>query len=295
MDISCSPFRYPGGKQVLARALGAIIRLNNCEGGVYAEPYAGGCGAGLNLLFSERVSGLMINDADWRIYTFWQAILTKTDAFLELLRETPLTVPEWERQKDTYERASRRSIVRLGFATFYLNRCNRSGIIPNGGPIGGKKQDGKWKIDARFNRAGLRARIERIALYRHRIWASNLDAIEFLETQVRRRSMCEHIFAYLDPPYFAKGRQLYLDYYDSSDHSTLATYLRSPLNFPWALTYDNASAIRRLYEKNRTFTFNLDYSARVRRTGRELFIVNPRLIVPADWGRRIPKRYIGVA
>jgi DNA adenine methylase len=295
MDISCSPFRYPGGKQVLARALGAIIRLNGCEGGVYAEPYAGGCGAGLNLLFSERVSGLMINDADWRIYAFWQAILTKTDAFLELLRDTPITVSEWRRQKETYERAPRRSILRAGFATFYLNRCNRSGIISNGGPIGGQHQHGKWRIDARFNRTGLRARIERIAFYRNRIWASNLDAIEFLEEQVGKRSLSERIFAYLDPPYFAKGSELYLDYYEPADHATLASYLKSPLKFPWALTYDNAAAIRRLYDGNRRFKFDLAYSARERRVGKELFIVDPRLRVPADWGLKIPGRYIGIA
>lgn len=295
MDISCSPFRYPGGKQVLARALGAVIRLNGCEGGVYAEPYAGGCGAGLNLLFSERVAGLMINDADSRIYAFWQAILTKTDAFLELLRDTPVTVSEWRRQKDTYERAGARSMLQTGFATFYLNRCNRSGIISNGGPIGGQHQDGKWKIDARFNRAGLRARIERIAFYRRRICASNLDAIEFLDALVKKRSLTERIFAYLDPPYFGKGRQLYLDYYEASDHSTLASYLRSPHKFPWALTYDNARAIRRLYRTNRRFSFDLAYSAHERRVGKELFIVDSQLRVPKDWGARIPAHYIGIA
>jgi DNA adenine methylase len=295
MDVSCSPFRYPGGKQVLARVLASLISLNRREGGIYAEPYAGGCGAGLNLLFSERVSGLMINDADWSIYAFWRAILSKTDEFLELLRDTPLTVEEWYRQRDTYLTSSKRCFLKAGFATFYLNRCNRSGIISNGGPIGGKQQNGKWKIDARFNREGLRKRIERIAFYRKRIQPSNLDAIEFLDTQVRRRSPSDRVFAYLDPPYFAKGSQLYLDYYEASDHANLAKYLKASLTFPWALTYDNAAAIRRLYEGNRTFTFNLAYSARERRMGKELFIIDPRLRVPTDWGLSIPKRYIGLA
>ncbi len=295
MGIPCSPFRYPGGKQVLARVLGSLIRLNGREGGIYAEPYAGGCGAGLSLLFSERVSGLMINDADWSIYAFWRAILSKTDDFLELLRDTPLTVDEWCRQRDAYLTSSKRCFLKAGFATFYLNRCNRSGIISNGGPIGGKQQNGKWKIDARFNREGLRDRIERIAFYRKRIQPSNLDAIEFLDTHVRRRNPMDRVFAYLDPPYFAKGSQLYLDYYEAADHAILAKYLKAPLTFPWALTYDNAAAIRRLYDDNRRFTFDLVYSARERRTGKELFIVDPRLKVPTDWGMSIPKRYIGIA
>ncbi|MGC3997498.1 MAG: DNA adenine methylase [Anaeromyxobacter sp.] len=165
----------------------------------------------------------------------------------------------------------RHSALRLGFATFYLNRCNRSGIIVNGGPIGGKDQRGKWKIDARYNPAELDRRIRKIAAYRDRIALSNLDAIDFLD-QVKALPAKEKPFVYLDPPYYAKGQGLYLNYYEPEDHARLATYLKKAA-FPWVLSYDNVPEVRRLYARLRQVPFDLGYSARERRIGSE--VLNP--------------------
>lgn len=292
MAAPCSPLRYPGGKQVLSRVLAALIKANGREGGFYAEPYAGGCGAGLHLLFSERISNLMINDADRSIYSFWYAILRKTDSFLEMLRDIPLSVDEWQRQRDIYLSNCRRSVLQLGFSTFYLNRCNRSGIIANGGLIGGRNQSGQWKLDARFNKAGLRQRIERIAMYRERIRVSNLDALEFLKLTVCSSEVSKQAFVYLDPPYFVKGNQLYLDYYSAADHLALARYLERRPPFLWALSYDNVPPIHNLYRQHRRYSFSLSYSARERRIGKELMVVHPKLNIPPDWKRCIPNHYI---
>lgn len=292
MAVPCSPLRYPGGKQILSRVLSTLISINGREGDIYAEPYAGGCGAGLHLLFSERISTLMINDADRSIYAFWSAILFKTKAFLEMLRDAPLSVDEWQKQRDIYLSGRHQSSLRLGFSSFYLNRCNRSGIIANGGLIGGRDQRGKWKLDARFNKKGLRERIERIAMYRERILVSNLDALEFLSTRACNRNVADRVFVYLDPPYFVKGSQLYLDYYDASDHVTLAKYLRRKPPFLWVMSYDNVSPIHDLYKQYRKFPFNLSYSARERRIGKELLVVDPKLSIPSDWKSRIPDRYV---
>jgi DNA adenine methylase len=292
MAVPCSPLRYPGGKQVLSRVLSTLIKANRREGGIYAEPYAGGCGAGLHLLFSERISTLMINDADRSIHAFWNAILTKTDSFLEMLRDTPLSVDEWQKQRDIYRSGRRQSLLRLGFSTFYLNRCNRSGIIANGGIIGGRSQDGKWKLDARFNKRGLRERIERIAIYRERIQASNLDALEFLSVRLSTHDVAKRAFVYLDPPYFVKGSQLYLDYYDSEDHVALSQYLGSRPPFLWTLSYDNVSPIHNLYRQHRRYSFSLSYSASERRVGKELMVVHHKLNIPPDWKTSIPKHYI---
>lgn len=290
-----SPLRYPGGKQVLTRVLATLIKLNQREGCVYAEAHAGGCGAGLSLLFSERVSRLLINDADRSIYAFWHSVLTQTGPFLRMLQNVSLSVEEWRRQRDIYVNADRYSLLRVGFATFYLNRCNRSGIVANGGLIGGLEQKGKWKLDARFNKDGLRQRIERIGLYRGRIEATNLDALEFLHIRTTRESVsCRH-FVYLDPPYFVKGRQLYLDYYSPADHAALARYLTADAKFLWALSYDNVRPIHSLYRGYRKYAFNLSYSARGRRLGRELMVVDPKLRVPSDWKGRIPSTYLGAA
>jgi DNA adenine methylase len=288
-----SPLRYPGGKQILARVLGQLIKLNGVEGGTYAEPYAGGAGAALSLLFGEHVERILINDLDPCVHALWKSILDRTDAFLQLLRQTPTTDKEWCRQRDIYRRRHRRSILQVGFATFFLNRCNRSGIIETGGPIGGRHQRGKWKIDARFNREDLAKRIERIALYRDRIELFNLDAIVFLRTEVGSNARsASRTFVYLDPPYYRKGRDLYLSFYEPNDHRELAKFIRRQTRFRWVMSYDNVPEIRALYTGLRQIPFDLDYSASKRRVGKEVLILPDTVDFPHNWRSRIPDEVI---
>jgi DNA adenine methylase len=276
-----SPLRYPGGKSGLSDFFGQTIKINRMRDPVYVEPYAGGAGAALELLFSERVSRIVLNDKDRCIFAFWKAILNQTEKFFDLLDSTPVTINEWQHQREIYEHPSRHSQLHLGFATFFLNRCNRSGILVTGGPIGGYDQKGKWKINARFNRAGLRERIERIVLYRDRIEVHNLDALDFLRSEVRpitsKRNAC---LVYLDPPYYAKGQELYLNSYSHADHVALVRFLSRSRFFNWVLTYDDVSQIRRLYSHFNPKEIGLTYSAYMRRRGQELLIHDPRLLLP---------------
>jgi DNA adenine methylase len=287
-----SPLRYPGGKQVLSNLLAHLIKLNGVSEGTYAEPYAGGAGAALSLLFGEHVHGIMVNDADPAIAAFWRAILTQTSAFVELIKTTPLTIAEWKKQREIY-RSRRRSCLRLGFAAFYLNRCNRSGIISTGGPIGGIEQKGKWKIDARFNREELARRVQKIAMFRDRIQLFNLDAIEFLKLHVKKLKSRKPVFAYLDPPYFAKGAELYLNAYSPKDHEKLAKYLAGKSHFHWVLSYDNVPQIRKLYTSHRSLRFNLDYTASERSKGKELMIFKDGIKFPSKWKASIPQTALG--
>lgn len=276
-----SPLRYPGGKSGLSDFFGRVTKINRMRDPIYVEPYAGGAGAALELLFSERVSRVVFNDKDRCIFAFWRAILNQTEQFLDLLDSTPVTIKEWRRQREIYEHPSQHGQLRLGFATFFLNRCNRSGILVTGGPIGGYDQKGKWKINARFNRKGLRERIEKIAIYRDRIEVHNLDALDFLRSVVRpitsRRNSC---LVFLDPPYYAKGKELYLNAYNHADHVALARFLRRSRFFNWVLTYDNVPQIRELYSHLEPQEFDLSYSAYRRRMGRELLIHDSRLLMP---------------
>lgn len=198
MAINPSPLRYPGGKAVLSQFLGEVIRENGLADGVYVEPYAGGAGAALNLLFGEHVREIVLNDIDRCVFAFWRAVLNQTETFTGLVRQTRITIPEWKRQRKIYKTSSRKPQIALGFAGFYLNRCNRSGIMVNGGPIGGIRQTGKWKLNARFNKPALISRIERVALYKSRITACNEDALDFLR-QIRMDCDPERTLVYLDP------------------------------------------------------------------------------------------------
>jgi DNA adenine methylase len=289
-----SPLRYPGGKQILARVLGHLIRMNGREGGIYVEPYAGGAGAAFSLLFGEYVKQIFINDADSRIFAFWDSVVHQTGKFLKLLFETSLSVEEWKRQREIYSKPGRHSRVRVGFAAFYLNRCNRSGIIVNAGLIGGKSQTGKWKMDARFNRTDLAARIEKIARYKERISIFNLDATEFLRTKLPNPSVVDRAFVYLDPPYYAKSNQLYLNHYTPEDHSAFAKYLLRA-RFKWVMSYDNVPEIQKLYSTYRRVPFNLGYSARECKLGKEILILPPHIHFPRAWLRGIPDQFISAA
>jgi DNA adenine methylase len=280
MTDHASPLRYPGGKAGLAGFLADLLNHNELTGCVYAEPFAGGAGAALHLLFTEHVSKIILNDLDPSIYSFWKAVLDDTDRFISLLHETPLTMPEWQRQRAIYRSTRSISALRRGFATFYLNRCNRSGIIANGGPIGGIRQHGKWKLDARFNREGLARRIEKIVAYKDRIEIHNLDATKFLRRIIAKRAEISPTFVYLDPPYFNKGPDLYLNAYNAQDHSELANFIFRRKRYKWALSYDNVPQIRRLYRGLTQVPFTLLYSAYKRKLGNELVICNDDITLP---------------
>lgn len=262
----------------MANLLTQIRRLNFLGNHAMAEPFAGGAGAALTLLYNEETCDIFINDADHSIHDFWWCLTNRSGPFLELVSETPISMTEWANQRATYRRRTRVSRLHRGFSAFYLNRCNRSGIIMNGGPIGGIEQKGRWKLDARFNRTDLLRRCEKVAEYRERIHVSCQDGLEFIEN-LRGRP----VFYFIDPPYFQKGETLYLNSLTYDYHLRLATLLKSMTDVPWVLTYDDCDEIRQMYEGWSTIRpFSLRYAAAERREGREVLIVPEWMQLPAE-------------
>ena len=266
-----SPLRYPGGKACLSNYLSSLVKINDISSCTYVEPYAGGSGAALTMLFLEKVDNIIINDFDKAIYSFWKSILTNTDAFVEKVNSVNLSMKEWYRQREIY-RNKRSKQFDLGFAAFYLNRTNRSGII-EGGPIGGLDQTGEWLIDARFNRKELIERIENIASYKGRIRVMNEDGIELLKKVHKNKNH----FIYLDPPYFVKGSCLYLNHYQQDNHEKLAKFLNAHNNCYWVLTYDNVKQIKKLYPDRRLYNFNLNYHVNSPKLGKELLVLSDKV------------------
>lgn len=275
-----SPLRYPGGKAALGSVLAQIRRLNSLGNLPVAEPFAGGAGASLGLLYGEDTDGIHINDADEAIHDFWWSLTKENGAFIERLKKKRVSMAEWRRQRDIYRETRRVSRLHKGFAAFFLNRCNRSGIIMNGGPIGGVKQTGNWKLGARFNKDELRRRCEKIAEYRDRIEVSCNDGIDFITSFARRSA-----FYFIDPPYFVKGKTLYLNALDEAYHKRLASCLKSRADSPWVLTYDDCPQIRQLYRDWATIRpFSLRYAASERRSGKEILIVPRWMKLPHSQG-----------
>ena len=271
-----SPLRYPGGKSSLTRFLADVLKANGLRGCTYIEPFCGGAGAALNLLLSGNVSDIVINDADFSIYSFWWAILNETDKFLGKVADVPISIEEWHNQKKLISSAEDR--FTRGFATFYLNRCNISGIL-KANPIGGLNQTGKWLIDARFKRASLIARIETIAKMRDRITLEGLDVFDFLEKILP--NLKEKSFVYFDPPYCDHGPKLYMNSFNDEQHSKLASFLKTSPNISWLMTYDDAAQIRNAYSYCAVESFYLNHFAYKAKKGVELLIHPAELHIPA--------------
>lgn len=278
MTISNSPLRYPGGKSCLLPLVSRVLRGNGLEFGHYVEPYAGGCGLALSLLYGGYVSDIHINDLDRSIWSFWHSVLNRTEELVSLIENTPITIEEWKRQRDIQRDDSAIDTLKIGFATFFLNRTNRSGIIKWAGAIGGIHQNGNYKLDCRFNRVDLVRRIRRIKKYENQIHLTNLDATVFMS---KASALPENSFFCIDPPYFNKGSSLYTSFYGPDDHKGVADLVLG-LDHPWIVTYDDIDAVRKLYSSRRQFSFDINYSVQTKRVGTELLIASKGLRLPED-------------
>jgi DNA adenine methylase len=268
-----SPLRYPGGKTCLYPLFHAIARENKIQNATYVEPFAGGAGAALALLFNCVVERIVINDLDRAIYAFWKSAIFESDRFIESLKRVPVSVEEWKRQRAIYSN-KRSRIYDLGFATFFLNRTNVSGIL-NGGPIGGMSQRGQWKIDARFYTETLIERLQRLSRHKDQIVITNKDAFSTIEAHLTEKRS----FIYLDPPYVDKGASLYLNHFGPADHIRLAKTLNKNSRAKWVLTYDSVSQIEALYPNRKCLRYSLNYHARDFRRGKELLILSDALSI----------------
>ena len=262
-----SPLRYPGGKARLVPFFEQFVADNRLADGTYVEPYVGGGAVALSLLMKERVSRIVINDKDRSIYAFWYSLLHRTDELCAMIADTQVTMDVWYAQREVQAAKAEADLLQLAFSTFFLNRTNRSGIL-KAGVIGGNDQSGNYKIDARFNREDLICRIQRIAAYADRISLHNHDAVDLLHTVSQTAS--PHTFVYLDPPYYKKGRGLYMNYYKDSDHEHIRDAISREHLLRWVVTYDNSAFIKSLYSPFRSQEFHLNYSASNKGRGTEV-------------------------
>jgi DNA adenine methylase len=284
-----APLRYPGGKRKLANFMKLVLEYNELVGAHYVEPYAGGAAIALDLLLEGYMSHIHINDVSKSVYAFWFSALHETEALCDLIQSTDVTINEWHKQRAIQERADQKDLLALGFSTFFLNRTNRSGII-KGGVIGGKAQDSLYKLNARYNKENLVNRIRYIANFRGQISIYNEDAADFVRTVVAKLPF--HALVYLDPPYFAKGKRLYENYYELQDHEEIAN-LVGKISQNWIITYDNVPEVRRLYASYRCLTYYFNYSAASRYRGSEImFFCNGLEIPPVRSPVLVGKRYL---
>lgn len=227
------------------------------------------------------VSELYLNDADVRIYSFWHSALYSSERFVERIRTVPLNLDEWYRQREICTYPQLHEPFDLGFAAFFMNRCNRSGVVTGAGPIGGFSQAGKWRLDVRFTRDALAERILNLSRMRDQIHVTCNDAIDFLKENLPRGRGRSRVFAYLDPPYVKKGQRLYLNSYKRDDHAQLAKYIQSQKTLPWVMSYDDSPLIRELYSQQKIAYMPIKYTLQEKRSARELIISPLHISLPS--------------
>jgi len=277
MNSFISPLRYPGGKKKLAAFIAKICIDNNINGH-YVEPYAGGASVALFLLFEGYVETITINDKDKSIYAFWYSVLYKTNELCKLIEETDITINNWKLQKVIQKNKDNESLLNLGFSTLFLNRTNRSGII-NGGVMGGKLQNGDYKIDCRFNKVEIIDRIRKISKRRDSIRLYNIDAIELIDI-IEREAIHENIIFYFDPPYYLKGSSLYMNYYKNNHHLAVSRRIKSIVNIRWIVSYDDQEEIKNLYIECDQKEFCFKHTAHHSKKGEEILFFSPNLFQP---------------
>lgn len=269
-----SPLRYPGGKGKLAEFIKLFMLENDLVGSEYVEPYAGGAAVALALLYEDYASHVHVNDLNRSVSTFWRMVLAETDELCQRVRNAPVTVDEWHRQREI-QTITKPPDIDLAFSTLFLNRTSRSGII-GGGVIGGLDQTGAWKIDARFNRDDLIRRIRKVARHRNRITITSCDAADYIRSQLPQINSG---FVYLDPPYYVKGKGLYQNYYADTDHVEISKLVEG-IQQPWIVSYDAAPKIRELYSSFQMIEYDLSYSAQDRYRGAEFIFFGAGLHCP---------------
>ncbi|AUS29385.1 DNA adenine methylase [Paenibacillus sp. P2(2022)] len=276
MPLTYSPLRYPGGKSQLYKFVRNVIEQNGIENPIYVEPFAGGAGLAVELLLKENVHSIVINDFDRAIYNFWYSVLNDPENLINLILTTPINIEEWERQREIYNNQHKYGTLEIGFATFFLNRTNRSGII-KGGPIS-RDENGKYPLHCRYNSSDLVDKIRRIFNLRDRIQLYNHDAVYFIQ-RILPNYAANRLFIFFDPPYYKQGKNLYTNFYSHDDHRELSESIRGIVNSHWITTYDYIDKISEIYEDVPTKVYQLQYSANRKRKEREYLFHNDRTIV----------------
>ena len=273
-----SPLRYPGGKYKLYSYVSELVKQNGCS--TYIEPFCGGAALAFELLLNGVVKKIIINDFDYSIYCMWESILDNTDAFLQKIIDTDVSIDEWHKQKKIRDHLADFSPLDIGFSTFFLNRTNRSGIIDKAGPIGGLRQEGNYPIDCRFNKKTLADQIIRIACHRKNITLHNLEALDFIDDVILHT---RNSFVFFDPPYYGKGPELYTNFYSHGDHVNLSLAILNKMrNRKWIVTYDNVNEIKAMYATVDGIEFRLQYTLQEKKAGSEVLFFSPKTKRPSN-------------
>ena len=268
-----SPLRYPGSKRRLSSYIKSAIKLNELKPKLFVEPFAGGASVSLDLLIDDLVEEIGLSELDPSVAAFWKAVFFDTDWLIQEIESMEITIETWEYYKALEPNNDRERAAQC----IFLNRTSFSGIISStAGPIGGKSQKSRYKLDCRFNKSTIVKRIlelsqlkSRVAFVENASWQEVLSQLEELDRPY------EDIFYYFDPPFFEKAERLYTYYFTLENHHTLHKET-AKLSHPWIMSYDPAPTIIDLYSLNGVSPKRVEllYSAGGASEAKELIVTN---------------------
>ena len=239
-----SPLRYPGGKSKLIDYLFTKLQAEKLE--TFVEVFAGGASFGLSLLDAGVVKQLVLNDSDKNLMNFWHEVLDNPLPLINKLRTIQPTHRDYEEAKALLSSDGSASPTERAWAYLLVNRLSYSGI-QKAGCLGGKEGSTETLL-VRYNPTALIKQINHLSAMKDRITLLNQDYQEVIHNYYWN----DRTTLFIDPPYYEKGKALYMNFFTEQDHRNLAELIQSLiLEFPGCadilITYDDAPFIQKLY------------------------------------------------
>lgn len=270
-------FRYPGGKHKLRSPI--VSKLMNLyeDGFQYREPFFGGGSIGLEFLSIIPATDVWINDKDVGLYCLWKSVIEFPNELCEKVKTFQPATKDFYQFKEELLKTTEipttiENIVFIGFMKLAIHQISFSGLgTKSGGPLGGKKQKSKYKIDCRWSPDYMTKKIFQIhyQLKPFSIIVASTDFSSLIE-DVSKKSLI-----YLDPPYYIKGNDLYQYKFSLEDHQRLANLLKTTPH-KWLLSYDDCPDVRALYDwANIIELGGIKYTIKTSRIKPEILITKP--------------------
>jgi DNA adenine methylase len=234
--------RYPGGKSrgPICKRLVDLISDRYQPGYVFGDTFFGGGGVTFCLLKKGIIDTLLINDFDKAVHDLWNCVIEQPG---ELCRRVKLFKPSVDKFIRFKQAIIDNGSTNLGFEMLVVNRTSHAGRGTKAGPQGGLKQNGRYKIDCRWNPDTLSSNI----------WKAHdlLTRVNLIGGRCHNKSYenlldCADLH-YFDPPYWEIGEELYRCAFTEDDHLSFYKQLNARRN--WVLSYNNHPHVLDLYRK----------------------------------------------
>lgn len=271
--------RYPGGKSKLKVPIIKKINELIVDASLYIEPFFGGGSIGLNFLPNSKVKEILINDKSISVAAFWSAVIRHSEQLIELVQNYQPKVEDFFNIKQellSLKQVPNDKIVDIGFKQLVIRQISYSGLgVMSGSPLGGIKQQSKYKIDCRWSPKHIEQKITKYhsLLNKFDIISKCCSSNEFQEIFLALKFDYENrneedCFYYLDPPYYKKGNELYQNGFHPLEHKMLSDLLRSTES-KWLLSYDDCEEIRELYSWAKIEEIDANYTINTKNGSRK--------------------------